>query len=456
MAKERKRPNKFPAMITYIIAVLSLLVGLIFPLGTKALAEGGLQFNNMPILQIEGALVELRLISSPVSAPMLNPAYSWQISLFGTSVNIGAILLLAYIFVTAFAVILLIPVCVSGRQKETARKTAITAELMALIVLFALVIHEFVRHTNDWNLSVFIPFGVTALMLIIQSIVYFKGSGVIKTVAFILSALAVVVAVSNIRSFIPRIGILLAKMKGTRPFETTAGLYSLGGTSYFGRMLMLNSVVIPADKPEYAVVNVIALVLIALVCVNFLIDMFGLGKAANRQTMVINCARYVIELMLIAVLYGAIFWFMGSFGLCLYMLTVIALGQLIVAIARYVGYKEVIEVVFEEDDEESEEIAKTDYVEKPIPAPKPAMVRSVSTEYNGPSDAFIEKLSTEQKTEFAKLFLEHGSHDLEGIPDYTVGGDNSKFFSAIFIYLARVRDRISDGLMDKLYEEANA
>lgn len=454
MAKERKRPNKFPAMITYIIAVLSLLVGLIFPLGTKALAEGGLQFNNMPILQIEGALVELRLISSPVSAPMLNPAYSWQISLFGMTVDIGAILLLAYIFVTALAVILLIPVCVSGKQKETARKTAITAELMALIVLFALVIHEFVRHTNDWNLSVFIPFGVTALMLIIQSIVYFGKSGVIKTVAFILSALAVVVAVSNIRSFIPRIGILLANMKGARPFETTAGLYSLGGTSYFGRMLMLNSVVIPADKPGYAVVNVIALVLIALVCVNFLIDMFGLGKAANRQTMVINCARYVIELMLIAVLYGAIFWFMGSFGLCLYMLTVIALGQLIIAIARYVGYKEVIEVVFEEDEEQSE-VAKTDYVEKPMPAPEPIII-SADAGYNGPTDAFIEKLSTEQKTEFAKLFLEHGSHDLEGIPDYTVGGDNSKFFSAIFIYLARVRDRISDGLMDKLYEEANA
>ena len=184
----------------------------------------------------------------------------------------------------------------------------------------------------------------------------------------------------------------------------------------------------------------------------------------TKPMIMINLVRYTTELILIAALFGFTFWFMGNFGLYLYLLTAVALLQLIVALARYIGYREVIEVIIEEGDEEFDEVAEaaseeqfepefspTETVIAP-PAPVPV---TADAEYNGPTDAFIEKLSAEQKTEFSKLFLEHGSGDLEGIPDYTVGGDNTKFFSSIFIYLARVRDHISDGLMDKFYEEAN-
>ena len=57
--------------------------------------------------------------------------------------------------------------------------------------------------------------------------------------------------------------------------------------------------------------------------------------------------------------------------------------------------------------------------------------------------------------EFARVFLERRAGNLSAIPDYIIGDDNSKFFSAIFIYFARVRDIVSDGLMNKLYEEVH-
>ncbi|MCD8307175.1 MAG: hypothetical protein LUD51_02975, partial [Clostridia bacterium] len=74
--------------------------------------------------------------------------------------------------------------------------------------------------------------------------------------------------------------------------------------------------------------------------------------------------------------------------------------------------------------------------------------------YSGPSDNFIKKLSNDEKVEFARVFLERLDAPLTVIPEYKVGGDNTKFFSNVIIYYARVRDMISDGLMNKLYEEA--
>ena len=41
------------------------------------------------------------------------------------------------------------------------------------------------------------------------------------------------------------------------------------------------------------------------------------------------------------------------------------------------------------------------------------------------------------------------------MPEYVVGGNNQKFFASVFIYWARISNRVSDGLMNKLYEQGN-
>ncbi len=82
------------------------------------------------------------------------------------------------------------------------------------------------------------------------------------------------------------------------------------------------------------------------------------------------------------------------------------------------------------------------------------VIYNVHTLYNGPVDQFIAKLTNDEKVQFARVFLERLDGPLAYIPEYKVGGDNTKFFSNVIIYYARVRDLISDSLMNKLYEEA--
>lgn len=75
--------------------------------------------------------------------------------------------------------------------------------------------------------------------------------------------------------------------------------------------------------------------------------------------------------------------------------------------------------------------------------------------YHGPSDSFIARLSESEKIEFSKLFLEKINGPYANVPDYVVGGDNKDFFTSIFIYLGKFRSLISDGLMNKIYNELN-
>ena len=57
--------------------------------------------------------------------------------------------------------------------------------------------------------------------------------------------------------------------------------------------------------------------------------------------------------------------------------------------------------------------------------------------------------------EFARNFLGVRQPKLQVLPEYVVGGNNEKFFSSVFIYLAKIRDLVSDGLMNKFYDEVN-
>ncbi|MDE6598037.1 MAG: hypothetical protein K2K60_05315, partial [Clostridia bacterium] len=79
----------------------------------------------------------------------------------------------------------------------------------------------------------------------------------------------------------------------------------------------------------------------------------------------------------------------------------------------------------------------------------------VNTVYQGPSDEFMRKLNNDEKIEFSMTFIEKSKGDIGKVPDYVIGGDNKKFFSSVFIYLGRVRNLISDGLLNKMYKELN-
>ena len=478
MAKSDKIRSKFPAMITYIVAVVVMLAGLLLPLGTKALFEGNFNFKNMPVLQLTSAVDALlrpfgyRLKFSFGAA--LTDSFSYGLSIFGINLDIGAILFLVYTAITVIALGMIIPICLLNRQKDSPRKIAVITELVALSVLLVMALLEGAKNTvtSDWNLGVLIPLAVLFIVLAVQSIIYYGGSGVIKTVTVIISALAVVVVIWNIGVIIPPlaspIGWLVGLMQGGRPFATAAGLYSLDGYSYVGTDLIYMLVtdassLILAGNIGHTIINFVALALVAVVCVNLFLNVLGLGKSTNRFMVWANLVRYVLEFLLIAALIGSVFWMMGNFGLLLYVLTALTLAQLIIAISRLTLYGKKYPSERKVKRKAEAAAAETAVAVAPVaaapvvaaPVTEKTIVYRVNTIYNGPSDEFINKLSTEEKVEFARVFLERSTGRLSGVPDYVVGGNNAKFFSSIFVYLARVRDHVSDALMNKLYQEVN-
>lgn len=93
--------------------------------------------------------------------------------------------------------------------------------------------------------------------------------------------------------------------------------------------------------------------------------------------------------------------------------------------------------------------------EKPAPAPQPVHEAVYNLRYGGPTDAFINKLTNDERIEFAMTFIEKKKGDITNLPEYVIGGDNRKFFNSVFIYLGRLRGLISDGLLNKMFKELN-
>ena len=70
-------------------------------------------------------------------------------------------------------------------------------------------------------------------------------------------------------------------------------------------------------------------------------------------------------------------------------------------------------------------------------------------------DPFISGLTSEEKNNFGDMFIANKYGDLNYMPAYVIGGDNSEFFSKVFIYYGRFRSHISPSLLDKLYVYIN-
>lgn len=111
-------------------------------------------------------------------------------------------------------------------------------------------------------------------------------------------------------------------------------------------------------------------------------------------------------------------------------------------------------------------VEKYTRAEKPAPAKEETnaveTVASPATEipddpakdalFEGKEDAFIATLSKEEKYEFADLYILKSKGNMAGIPAYEVGAENKEFFSKIFIYLSKYREKISSPLLAKIYD----
>ncbi len=517
MAENEKTHSKYPALITYILAVICLVIGLVLPLGTKAL--GAIDFDNMGAIQFIGAFGVLFKANSMPLIEKFSGIYSHNIAFFGTSpFDIGALFLVLYGITTVAAVICLMPISIAGKSSTAAVKAASVMEVISLVVLSLMLMSdmtvmsfsETARAFFGWNLSTVIAFGGTLAALVVQAFVYKGKSGLVKFILLVLSSLAVVFAVFPITKIAPAFAELFAD------FSASTGM-SLGifnnvyGLDYVYGLFTSPQTLFDTGSPIIMLMEIFLAAAALLAIANYLLDLAGLGKNTKRFMRTANLIRYSLELIFLIALAITAAVNKSNIGLMLYVFIFCAAVALIINIGRCIACRKKVEEELitapaiaasqpaepEPEPELEPEPEPEPYkykaperpAPKPQPAPKPAsynsqsqpssapqsatvttttttdengtvyetknIVYNVNTIYNGPTDNFIKKLTNDEKVEFARVFLERRAGNLSAIPDYIIGDDNSKFFSAIFIYFARVRDIVSDGLMNKLYEEVH-
>ena len=508
MADTQKKPTKTVALITYVIAVVCLFLGLFLPLGPVEV-EG--EYNAV-IMQIPHALACFG-VNWDAGAELI---YTFPVHLMGgNEFELGGLFILLYALVCVAALGALVAVLFGKKDKDTSINCAGVIEVLGTIVLSVLLFMEMTMFSilggydfgYSWSLALVIAFGGTLLMLIIQSIYHKGSSGVAKALIAVISGISVVFCVFSFAGILPSLAESILKDKTQLIDWTEAG--PLGSVWYHLYALFQSDYgeIIKSLEAMDAAVAVFMLILGILIIVNFFLDICGLAKKTKRWMLLSNLIRYGLEvlLVLLVLILGGV---VGnhSVGIVCYVLLVIAVLLTAINIIRFVTFKE------EQPEEAKKEAPKPKAAAAPAPQHRPApqpqpqpyaqtyaepyepyepYVAPVAEEepqqpeytqpqqpqpqqpaaapvaaqngnvytpviYNGPRDEFIDTLSNEQRIEFARTFLERRAGDIQGVPEYVVDGDNDKFFQSLFIYYARVRGLVSDGLMNKFYEQVSA
>ncbi len=506
-----KQSKKYLSLVTYCLALACLLLGLFLPFFNGK----DLLFKMLP----DAFCTTFGLNVADVPGEALTRAYPYIFTGTTKAFDFAALAIVLYAFVTAVGVIMLIPVLASKSEKKTARVCAYVVEIAAAIVLFMYTVIEIMLYLTakttgadfNWDYGVIgIAFGGTLLMLLIQSFGYKKGSGFMKFVVFLLGAAGVMCTFA----FTTLVGMKTTTLFDDKLYITffaTADGMSALNVLLMGGLDAGKAIMGATDiKGTIAIIAVACAVLLALV--NFALDMAAIGATTKKGTLAVDIIRYLLEAIALIVAVIMIFVINAEGirpGLLMYVLLAIAIIQLVIASVRCAVFRpaECTETNAELPEDyyddtlvvsPEEPVAEPAYAAAPAPAAQPApapvpaaqpqyiqpvylqpvyaapapaaqpaqpsttvtassdgVVYTAKEVYRGPTDSFMSRLTDSEKIEFSKLFLEKINGSFANIPDYVIGGDNKDFFSSIFIYLGKFRPMISDGLMNKFYNELN-
>lgn len=470
----KKKQTKNLAVVTYCIALICLLAGFFLPLFNGK----DMLFKSVPGA-IGGAIgIDFNFASA---FPVLGK-YS-EFNLFGLSVDLYAWAVTVYAVIVVLGIIALIPVFASKKHTKTASVFAYIVEIVAVLALaffIILALDEVSADKKFEHYSMVIALGAVILMFVIQSIGHKKSSGVMKTIMFLLSALAVFFLL-NVAAIIPALplGNIADAINASNGFIAKSDVIYNGTAILFGFDLSVFG-----TGTGNNMVAILCVVVAAVVLVNFVLDLIALSSNSNKGGAIFNLVRYAIELVAAVVLLILCFVEEGfKPGILLYALLVVSFVQLLISLPRLVkAVKKARKESEEPEEEESEESEEPEVIEveegeapvvyessfdeeaspedtAPVqPAPERVqehrtVVYTVSSIYRGPTDSFIAGLTEEEKIEFSQVFLEKVKGNFENVPEYVVGGNNADFFSAIFIYLGKFRGILSDGLINKIYKQ---
>ncbi len=501
----RKAPNRIVALVTYAIALVGLLLGLLLPFtGT-----GDDVLGKMLAAQLPAAINSIYGLDFLADIAAKYPlAFSYKLATWGSfSLDMGAILVILYALVTLMGLVALIPVIANTASKKAKKNIALKAasfiEACAAAVLASLLFMALNYALNfteggiaSFNcFTVMGAFGGVFLMLAVQAIFYKKGSGLFKLILALLGVLTALVAVYDLAKIIPALA---------DPINGMCANLSWLGTGFIGdnsAISFVNTVVaagyaIPSDI-KLAILDIVGAIVVFIVLLNCVLDIMGMGKKTSRWMLITNIVRYTLEIAAIAIVIIVSAITEGiTIGLFSMVIAALAVIAFIINIIRLLTFKsrkkakndnpaetvingEVVVVETRKErrarekaerraQKEAQQASKAaetaEAVAEEQPADAPVSVYTNDADgnvvytpviYNGPTDDFIRTLNNDQKLEFSRIFLERQADALSCIPDYSVGGKNDKFFASVFIYYSKVRDLVSDGLMNEFYKQAN-
>lgn len=364
--KDKNKSKKLLVVITYVIALLTILGGLLAPMygGVKAALDNMLAVNAIALLNNTlGVFTKTPVI--PVVGKFTPNTWTTWTGYF----DVNSMLLVLYMLLCLLAVVMLLPVCLGKKEKKTSFACAMTIEILVLIVSVAyaaLHTYQIIQnrapfvHTEGsittWqSYNMLLPLGGCLLMAIVQSIGVKGGIGVSKTIAVILSVLGVV-ALLDITIYIPVLKGGLTKFSEMLKCEELGFVVGTGfatpNSIGFDAIYLLVHVM-TYYKAMFAnawigITYVLFFIVVALVLLNILCDIIGLATGKkfkghdgrepyrNAASNTFAIIRYVLTFVFaLALALITLFKFDDVHpGLYLYLVIVLSFIQLINAAVR--------------------------------------------------------------------------------------------------------------------------
>lgn len=334
-----KKPGKLFIIISYAIALASLLAVLFVPL-----------YNGKMAIQLVWAACDSILSFLEINTP----AFAYGSFFVDQSLRVyESAFILGIAVSTVLALIMLFPVIFCKTPQKTNLRCAFAAEFIAFLVVTANVLWEVLKFNGTWNnYAILIPFAVIMVVMATQSIKYKGGLGVAKLIIFIL-ALLTAVTLLDITLFIPALKEPLksfAGMIGAYNSDVTFVGSTATGISNVSLLLRIligrGSFVDPANTAAF-INQIISMVLVIIVGVSILLDVLGLvigGKTKkngepnpHKAWFIIAAVRYSAIIVLIAAMIALSFLVdgFGKVGIYMYFTAVLVLLTFVAEIIRY-------------------------------------------------------------------------------------------------------------------------
>lgn len=336
-ALERKnKAKKLTVVLTYLFALTCLLAGLLVPLYGY---ESGGNLQDMMLLRHIPAMVN-NVVAIIPAEPLQNGVIPSTIPWFGEvmtnsySFDIFSLVNVLYTLLCLFAIVMLLPVCLGKKEKNTSAGCAFFVEILGLLLTLtyaaAMFYYAFVEDTtlvwSDFN--IIIPLGGLFIAAVLQSIATKGGIGLSKTIGFVL-ALAGVFVLFDFAMLFPTSSTNLDKVSSflkageTRAFVTVDGepvLGFLGIVMVAGIDNITNTIDFIAKLAGngtngiFSIIIYILVIFVALMTIfNLFCDTIGLGTgkkfkkdrspAKNSASNAFALTRYVGTLVLAFLLF---------------------------------------------------------------------------------------------------------------------------------------------------------